>query len=299
MKTTVKQPNINLAEVHAKVLKLTEMAQTKKEELHQKLEILHKKQKEEKVAKEKAERNKYLKDLFADGGKFAKWGRLFASVASDSNPYLIEIFGFRQDCRNIGEYIHFLETIFGKLQDQFKEREKHINDPKRKLKTVSNPSRCRAFPGSGTVINDCCGGVNGHRRDCGYSNLQEISLNAAELEVLKKKQGEESEALAKEIAISIKAIHAHMEGFIEAMLAEAGSDSECILYAVKVAMITGVDTFHEFGARPKVLRHLQTTFVDKIEAELSTEADIDKERIGEIERILHEIEGAVRQQINL
>lgn len=309
MKKPTEQPDTDLAELHDKVARLKKAVQTKKEERYRK--------KEETAATAKeAEEEKRLKDSFNNGADFVTWmqelrdydytytinidGRHKTSILSGQisveNPN--NRVSRHQAAKKewIGGYIEFLQTLFKTLQDQFKKRKNVIDDPKRGIKVVSVPSKCRVFPGSGTVINDCCGGVNGHERGCGAKNLQEFPLGADELEALRKKQDKELEELTEEIAREVKSIHAHMEGFIETIL-KLNPDPDAILYAVKVAMVAGADTFCRFGGRQKVLRHLQTTVIDKIEAKLSTGGDIDEKGIEEIERILNGVSEAVKQQV--
>ena len=55
-----------------------------------------------------------------------------------------------------------------------------------------------------------------------------------------------------------------MEGFIETIL-KSNPDTDALLFAVKVAMVAGADTFREFGWRQKVLGYLKTTVIAKIE----------------------------------
>lgn len=291
MEKPTKQPDTGLAELHAKVVRLKKAVQAKKEERR-------KKQEEEAAIAKKAGEEKQLKDLFDDGARFAEWAgkEPRRSTGMRSDVYTIKIGRFKDDCNDIERYILFLGYSFKQLQDQFEERKKVINDPKREKKTVSVPPRCRVFPGSGTVINDCCGGVNGHERGCGAKNLQEFSLSADELKALRKKQDKELEELTEEIAPSVELIHAHMEGFIETILKSYPSP-DAILFAVKVAMVVGADTFCRFGGRQKVLRQLNNTVIAKIEEKLSTDGKIDDEEIKEIERILNEVDEAVKQQV--
>ncbi|MEK7172257.1 MAG: hypothetical protein AAB739_05105 [Patescibacteria group bacterium] len=306
MEKPAEQPGTDLAELHARVLELTEMARVRREELREQQVALRKKQKEAEAVEERGREKKRLKDSFIDGANFAEWADKRPRGSSRrSDIYTIKIGKFREgcnyrefrdDCNDIEGYICTLRAFFGRLQDQFQERKKVIDDPKRGTRAVSVPSRCRVFPGSGTVINDCCGGVNGHERNCGAKNLQEFSLNADELKALRKKQDEELEELTREIAAPVKAIHAHMEGFIETIL-KSNPDTDALLFAVKVAMVAGADTFREFGWRQKVLGYLKTTVIAKIEEKLSTGADIEEEGIKEIERILNEVGEAVKQQV--
>lgn len=290
MKTPTGQPDADLVELNVKVVELAKMAQIRKEELSRR-------QEEEGVVVKKTQEDKQLRDLFADGGKIAELMlKNIDNINFRNHGTPIKILQFGENCGNIEAYIDFLKIVFNKLRDQFEGGKKVICDPKRGVRIVSVHPKCRVFPGSGTVINDCCGGVNGHEQYCGYTNLQEYPLSADELEVLKKEQGEEMEELTGQILYSVKSIHAHMEGFIETIL-KSNPDTDALLDAVKVAMVAGVDTFYEFGGRQKVLRQLRDTVIAKIEEKLSTDSDIDEEGIKEIERILNEVGEAVKQQV--
>lgn len=100
----------------------------------------------------------------------------------------------------------------------------------------------------------------------------------------------------KEMSSGVAVLRANMEGFIDTIL-KSNPDTDDLLSAVKVAMVAGVDTFHEFGGRQKVLECLRTVVIAKIEEKLSTDADIDENGIEEIERILNEVGEAVKQQV--
>lgn len=287
METPKKQPPAELAELHAKVIELSETVQAKKEDLR-------KKQQEDKVATEKKEREIYLDNIYSQGKELAT--RVQGTYGCNT---IINISGFKEKLivASTENYITWLKDAFMELQNQFTTKKKLIYDPRKERKTIWHPPISdRSKMDDEEPKGRTCGNEGLPRPPLcfkdqpGYDEV--VELKGDELNNLRKIQKKELEQLTEEIAALARSLHAHMQGFIDAML----KSDRHILDAVKVAMIAGVDAFHKFDGRQKVLERFKTTVIDKIGEKLSTK-DLNEAGIGDIERILNEVNEAIGQQI--
>lgn len=260
MKTPTKQPDTDLAELHAKVVELAKVAQTKKEELRRK--EAEKKTSAENAAK-KAEEEKRLENLFTDGVNFAKWTREYCGADS----YAIKFSDFSWKCCNTEEYIKFLETALADKTEGIRKSIENVQD------------RIDSIPGIRAPFHD------DHTRRV-IQNL-ENERKSLTMELLKV------EAMNKRFRVEV---HPHMEGFIETIF-KSKPNADALLNAVKVAMIAGADIFREFDGRKRIIKRLRNTVVGEIEDKLSTDPNLDEREITRIERILDEVRKTVEQQV--
>lgn len=262
MKILTEQPVTDLAELHAKVVELEGVAQTRKEELRRKEDEQEAIAKKQEVALKKEEEKQRLKVFFADGKNFA--GEIMCHGTNLKNAYSIKVSDLECNCHNIEEYIGFLRTAGNNKAEKIRE------DIKRVRKELDG------VPGAGAILRE----RHTQERICTLVD-RENSLKG-ELETIDER-------------FWVAAL-AHMEGFIGRIM-ERSQHPNDLMGAVKVAMLASADAFHELGGRQKVLEYLQNTVVAEIEKKLSTDTDIDEEGIEEIERILNEVGEAVKQQV--
>lgn len=258
MKKPTEQPDIDLVELNVKVVKLAEMVQVRKEELSRRQEEVRIKKEEDEVVAKKAKEEERLKDAFNEGGRFARWIQNRHYSNGESDLSWFKTHTFLK------------EVGWTDSGDYLK----FLRASEHTTEGISESTYMK------------------QGRDRARLRRQELRTDGRKIEG--GESGYETiRAIHKEFWV---VAHAHMEGFIDTIL-ESNPDTDDLLAAVKVAMIAGVDTFHEFGGRQKILGHLRNTVIHKIEEKLLTGTDIDEEEIKEIERILNEVGEAVKQQV--